>query len=174
MDPAEHAYKFCPRCAATMTWAADAGRQRPRCPACGYIQYLNPAPAAGVVLLREDRICLVKRKYPPRQGKWSLPAGFVEFDEDIEATAVREVKEETNLDVRLDGLFAVHTGILPPNFPVLLVIYRAVEVGGEPRAGDDAAQVGFFPLDDLPGEIAFAVHVKVLAAVRAEQGEKEQ
>jgi ADP-ribose pyrophosphatase YjhB (NUDIX family) len=145
---------------------SDNGRPRPSCPACGYIQYLNPAPAAAVIVRRDERICLVQRKFPPREGLWTLPAGFMEYDEEIETTAVREAKEETGLDVRLTGLFAVHTGILPPDRPVLLVVYRAEEVGGELCAGDDAAAVGFFLLDDLPGEIAFAAHRRVLAALR--------
>jgi ADP-ribose pyrophosphatase YjhB (NUDIX family) len=146
------------------------GKARPCCADCGYIQYLNPAPAAAVVIRRQGRICLVKRKYAPRSGMWTMPAGFMEYDEQIEETAVREVKEETGLDVRLTGLFAVHTGILPPDRPILLVVFLGEEVGGQLQAGDDAAEVGFFPLDDLPGEIAFATHRRVLADLKADSG----
>jgi 8-oxo-dGTP diphosphatase len=87
---------------------------------------------------------------------------------------VREVREETGLEVELDGLFAAHTGVLPPDRPVLLVVYRAHETGGVLQAGDDAAAGGFFALDDLPGEIAFAAHRKVLAALRAERERGER
>ena len=149
----------------------DNGLTRPRCPQCGYIQYLNPAPAAAVILFRQGRLCLVKRKYPPKAGQWTMPAGFMEFGEDIETTAVREAKEETGLDIRLTGLHTVQTGILPPNRPILLVVFRAEEVGGTIRAGDDAAAVGFYDLHDLPGEIAFATHRQVIAGLRAERGE---
>jgi len=169
----DHAHKFCPHCTTPMQLFTDNGMPRPHCPACGYIQYLNPAPAAAVILLRENRICLVKRKYPPKTGQWTIPAGFMEFDEDIETTAVREVKEETGLDVRLTGLFAVHTGILPPNHPILLVVFRGEEIGGEIQANDDADEVGFYDLDDLPGVIAFATHRKVIAAIRQEWEEYE-
>jgi 8-oxo-dGTP diphosphatase len=100
---------------------------------------------------------------------WTMPAGFMEFDEAIQTTAVRETREETGLDVKLQGLFAVHTGILPPNRPILLVVFRAKEVGGMLQAGDDAAEVGFFDLDDLPGKIAFATHRQVIADLRAER-----
>jgi ADP-ribose pyrophosphatase YjhB (NUDIX family) len=97
-----------------------------------------------------------------------LPTGFIEWDEDIEETAVREAREETGLEVRLTGVFAVHNGILPPDQPVVVIFYAAEELGGELRAGDDAARVGFFDLDDLPGPIAFAAHRKVLRALGAD------
>lgn len=168
-DPLRHAHKFCPRCGAVMASRHDNGLVRPTCPACGYIQYLNPAPAAAAILMRAGRLCLVRRKFPPKEGQWTLPAGFQEYDEEIGACAVREVREETGLAIELDGLFAVHTGVLPPDRPVLLVVYRAREIGGVLQAGDDAAAVGFYDLDELPGAIAFSSHRKVLAALRAER-----
>lgn len=169
LDPLRHAHKFCPRCGAPMTVRDDNGHRRPVCSACDYIQYLNPSPAAAVIVFRGDKLCLVKRKYRPREGLWSLPAGFQEYDEPIEETAVREAREETGLEIRLDGLFDVQNGVLPPDRPVLLVVYRATETGGKLCAGDDAAEVGFFALDEPPGEIAFAAHRRVLAALRAER-----
>jgi 8-oxo-dGTP diphosphatase len=161
------AYPFCPRCRAPMSFRFEGGRTRPACPECGFVQYLNPAPGAGVILWREQRVCLVQRKFPPKVGQWTLPTGFMEWDEDIDETAVREAKEETGLDVRLTGVFAVHNGILPPDQPVVVVFYDAVETGGVLHAGDDAAAADFFPLDRLPGPIAFAAHRKVLRALGA-------
>ncbi len=128
---------------------------------------MNPAPGAGVILWREGRICLVQRKFAPKEGQWTLPTGFMEWDEDIETTAVREAKEETGLDIELRGLFAVHNGLLPPDTPVVVIFYDAEVTGGALTAGDDAAAVGFFALDDLPGPIAFAAHRKVLRALGA-------
>lgn len=153
-----------------MTTRPDNGLMRPACGECAYVQYLNPAPAAAAIILREGRLCLVRRKYPPKEGLWTLPAGFQEYDEEIEACVVREVREETGLEVEITGLFAAHTGVLPPDRPVLLVVYRVRETGGSLQAGDDAAAVGFYGLDDLPGEIAFAAHRRVIAALRAERG----
>lgn len=129
---------------------------------------MNPAPGAGVILWRDGKVCLVQRRFAPKAGEWTLPTGFMEWDEGIEATAVRETKEETGLEIVLRGLFAVHHGLLPPETPVLVVFYDAEEVGGTLAAGDDAAAVGFFALDDLPGPIAFAAHRKVLRALGAD------
>ena len=168
LDQLHGSYPFCPYCRAEMSFRFEGGRTRPFCGGCGFVQYLNPAPGAGVILRRGDQICLVERKFPPKQGQWTLPTGFMEWDEDIEETAIREASEETGLEVRLTSLFAVHNGILPPDQPVVVVFYTGEETGGELRAGDDAARVGFFALNDLPGPIAFAAHRKVLRALGAE------
>lgn len=160
-------YRHCPRCRVDLVMVNSGGRLRPTCSECGFIQYMNPAPGAGVILWRERKICLVQRKFAPKLGEWTLPTGFMEWDEDIETTAIREAKEETGLDVELRGVFAVHNGLLPPDTPVVVIFYDAVETGGELVAGDDAAAVGFFALDQLPGPIAFAAHRKVLRALGA-------
>jgi 8-oxo-dGTP diphosphatase len=163
-----HAFKYCPHCRVALTLRHEGGVDRPVCPDCGFVQYLNPAPGAGVILLRDRHVCLVKRKFEPKKGQWSLPTGFMEWDEDVRLTARREALEETGLEVELTSLFAVESGILPPDIPVLVVFYRAIECGGILEAGDDAAEVGFFDLDDLPDPIAFGAHRKVLARLAHE------
>jgi len=165
-----HVFKHCPHCRADMILRMEGGIDRPVCPDCGFVQYLNPAPGAGVIVVRGRKVCLVKRKFPPRQGRWSFPTGFMEWDEDVQLTARREALEETGLEVRLTELFAVESGILPPDIPVLVVFYRAEETGGELQAGDDAAEVGFFECGDLPGPIAFGAHRRVLARLEKEWG----
>jgi ADP-ribose pyrophosphatase YjhB (NUDIX family) len=146
----------------------EGGIERPVCPECGFVQYLNPAPGAGVVVLRGREVCLVKRRFAPKQGEWSLPTGFMEWDEDVQLTARREALEETGLEVRLTELYAVESGILPPDIPVLVVFYRAEETGGVLQAGDDAAEVGFFEVGHWPGPVAFAAHRRVLARLTKE------
>jgi len=163
-----HVFTHCPHCRETLVQQLEGGIQRPVCPECGYVQYLNPAPGAAVIVLRDRRVCLVRRRYEPRRGLWTLPTGFMEWDEDIATTARREALEETGLEVRITGLYAVETGILPPDQPVVVVFYRAVETGGRLEAGDDAQEVGFFALDALPGRIAFAAHRRVLARLKQE------
>jgi 8-oxo-dGTP diphosphatase len=164
-----HTHRWCPQCRTEMTRRTEGGTERPVCPACGLVQYLNPAPAAGIVLTREDRVCLVRRRFEPKQGLWSLPTGFMEWGEAPTETACREALEETGLEVALTSLYAVESGVLPPDTPVVVILYRAEETGGTLVAGDDAAEVGFFGLDDLPGPIAFAAHRRVLAQLRREQ-----
>ncbi|MCP4571893.1 MAG: NUDIX hydrolase [bacterium] len=172
MKGGRHVFRWCPHCRTEMARRTEGGELRPVCPSCGFVQYLNPAPGAGVILLREDRVCLVRRKFEPRAGQWSLPTGFMEWDETSGETAVREAREETGLEVELTGLHAVESGILPPDIPVLVVFYRARETGGLLVAGDDAADVGFYRPDEPPGPVAFAAHRLVLARLAEELNRK--
>ena len=138
-------------------------RVRAVCDRCGFVAYRNPAPAAGVVLVEAGSVLLVQRKFEPRRGMWTLPAGFVEYDEHVEECAVRETREETGLEVALDGLFGAYMAMDDPRVRVVLLLYRARRTGGELRAGDDAEDARFFPLAATPADIAFKAHRQALA-----------
>jgi|SRR6516162_8972186 8-oxo-dGTP diphosphatase len=154
---------FCPRCATAMVSADDHGTVRPTCPKCGYIWYRNPVPAAGVVLVEKGRVLLVKRRWDPRAGSWCLPAGFMEAGETPEQTAVRELEEETGVIAQLTGLFGVYAGFDDPRVRAVLILYAGVSTGGTLRAGDDAIDLAWYPLDALPDDLAFASHRQALA-----------
>ncbi len=155
--------KYCPKCATELVWRRDGERQRPTCPACGFVFYFNPVVGAGVLVEVERRVVLVRRGVEPKRGLWCLPAGYVEADERAEEAAVREVREETGLEVELDGMLGVYTfGHEPPTG--VLILYAAHTVGGELRAGDDAQEVRAFAPEDLPADdqIAFRTHLQAL------------
>ena len=140
---------------------------RPTCPACGYIWYRNPVPAAGVLVVEAGQVLLVRRKYDPRAGQWCIPAGFMEAGETPEQSAVRELREETGLIARLTGLFGVYAGFDDPRVRAVLILYTAERDGGTLVPGDDATEAGWFPLGALPPDIAFAAHRQALAELRA-------
>ncbi len=146
-----------------MGMAAEHGVMRPTCPSCAYIWYRNPVPAAGVILVRDGCVLLVKRKFEPRAGWWCLPAGFMEAGETPELSAVRELQEETGVIAQLTGLFGVYAGFDDPRVRAVLILYTGEATGGEERAGDDAIELAWFPLDALPDELAFASHRQALA-----------
>jgi len=144
----------------------EEGRRRMKCPACGYIQYRNPSSAVGVIVVRDSEVLLVKRRYEPYRGKWVIPSGFIEYDEDIREAAVREVAEETGLEVELTGIHTAESCFDDPRGNTILVLYRGRITGGGLDAGDDAEEAAFFPLDRLP-EIAFEAHRRVLGDLAA-------
>jgi 8-oxo-dGTP diphosphatase len=157
-----HRFVFCPRCATRLVRRDDHGSLRPTCPACGFIHYRNPVPAAGVVLVREASVLLVRRAFEPRAGAWCLPAGFMEYGESPEHCAVRELREETGIIARLVGLHGVYAGFDDPRVRAVLVLYVAERRGGRLKPGDDATDARFFPLTRLPKRIAFASHRRAL------------
>ena len=72
----------------------------------------NPIIASSAVVKHGSEILLIKRKYPPGIGKWALPGGIVEYGETVEQAAIREVKEETNIDIKIEKLLNVYSLIL--------------------------------------------------------------
>jgi ADP-ribose pyrophosphatase YjhB (NUDIX family) len=158
---------YCPACATAMAMAPEHGVMRPTCPGCGYIWYRNPVPAAGVIMVQDGAVLLVRRRFEPRAGWWCIPAGFMEAGETPEQSAAREMQEETGVIVQLTGLFGVYAGFDDPRVRAVLILYTGVATGGEPRAGDDAIELGWFPLDALPHDLAFASHRQALDELRA-------
>jgi len=157
-------FKFCPKCGNNLVKKFINQEQTERlvCKNCNFIFYINPIPAVAVILMKNQQIVLVRRKYQPRKGKWSLPAGFMEYGETTEQTAIREAKEETNLKIRVKELFGVFPGFDDPRIHVVVIVYWGEIVNGQLKPGDDAAEVRFFPLTKLPEDIAFTAHRKIL------------
>ena len=154
--------RFCPRCGARMVLRDDHGRRRPTCPACGFIHYRNPVPAAGVILPGRGGVLLVRRRFEPAAGAWCLPAGFMEHGESPERCAVRELEEEAGLRARLTGLFGVYAGFDDPRVRAVLILYTAERTGGRLRPGDDAIEARYFPPARPPRRIAFAAHRRAI------------
>jgi ADP-ribose pyrophosphatase YjhB (NUDIX family) len=127
-----------------------------QCPKCQYeIEiYRNPIPTVDIIIEIESKgIILIKRKNPPYG--WAIPGGFVDYGESLEEAALREAKEETNLDV--EQLKQFHTYSDPqrdPRHHSISTVYVA-KGRGKPRAKDDAIEIGIFTESSLPREIAF-------------------
>jgi len=131
-------------------------RKTIQCPSCNYeIElYQNPLPTVDIIIEIESKgIVLIKRKNPPYG--WALPGGFVDYGESLEEAAIREAKEETDLDVKLNK--QLHTYSDPKRDPrnhSISTVYIA-KAKGRPQAKDDAIEIGIFNESNLPEEIAF-------------------
>ena len=130
----------------------------------------RPSITVDVALVTREaipRILLIRRRGAPFAGSWALPGGFVNADEPLSVAAARELKEETGLD--MSDLEQLHTFGDPGRDPrgwTVSVAYLARVWPGEfkPMAGDDAAEVAWYPLD-TPPPLAFD-HAEILARVR--------
>lgn len=139
--------KFCPHCATLLNPRVLHGRERPVCPACGFVHYAGPKVAVGVILEREGRLFLGRRAIDPGRGRWSFPSGYVDLGESTAEAAVREVKEETGFDASITGLVGVYS---TADRPVVFVVYGGEIVGGGPTPCDEVAETGLFHPAQLP------------------------
>jgi 8-oxo-dGTP diphosphatase len=113
----------------------------------------NPFLTVDAIIEINGGVILIRRKNPP--PGWAIPGGFVDYGETLEDAVVREMKEETSLDVKLIRQF--HTYSDPdrdPRHHTVSTIFIAT-ASGTPRAEDDAADIGIFTRNNLPEDIAF-------------------
>lgn len=151
---------YCQRCGHNTEEREIDGRMRPVCNACGAVTWLDPKLAVAVVIEREGRILMGLRAKGAREaGKWSIPAGFVDRGEVVEAAAVREIAEEVGLEVTLGPVLAA---ISHPGEPVVLLVYPAISVDGDPTPDDDIIETGWFTPEALP-ELAFPHDTEILS-----------
>jgi 8-oxo-dGTP diphosphatase len=155
-------YRFCPSCGGVVDIKEHEGRKRPVCNECGLPIYVNPIPATCQIVLDGGRVLLTKRSVEPRAGWWCLPGGFIEWGESPEDGAKRELAEETGIVADSLHLTGVYDSITGETRHVLLVAYRVDSWHGDAVAGDDAEEVAWVPVKDIP-ELAFDVHTMALA-----------
>ena len=120
--------------------------------------WLNPALAVDAAVKRGDSILLIQRKYPPMQGYWGLPGGFVERDEDPLIAVLRELEEETGMiGENPELLMVMGNPTRDPRKHIVSIVYEVEVKNGEPQAGDDAADARFWPLEEvLSGQVELA------------------
>ncbi|MFP4459645.1 MAG: NUDIX hydrolase [Candidatus Zixiibacteriota bacterium] len=148
---------FCRFCGGLLVDRFIEGKDRLICDQCKMITYINPVPASAVVVLKDNKVLLVKRGAEPKKGMWCLPGGFMEVDESPEDCAIRELKEETALDANTYELLGLYSQKDGRYMNVLLMGYFIDEYEGSPIAADDAIDIGWFSYDELP-RLAFKGH----------------
>ena len=135
----------------------------------------RPIVAVGAVIFDGDRVLLVRRGQQPLQGEWSLPGGMVEIGETLVDALVREVREETSLDVVVGPVVEVLDSIQRDaggraEYHYVIVDYACRVRGGTPTAatrGTDAADVRWVPLDELEHYRVSSTAIAVIRKARA-------
>lgn len=122
-------------------------RQRQVCTNCGFVAYENPKVVVGVVITYGEKILLCRRAINPRQGFWTLPAGFMELHESAEEGATREAWEEACAKIKIETLLAAYT---IPRLSQVQLIYRAQLIDATISAGVESLEVGLFDYADIP------------------------
>ncbi len=148
-------FSFCPRCGGALELRTlKAGEpQRLVCQACGFIFFQDPKVATGAIFSLNGGIILVQRAIEPRSGKWVFPGGYVDRGETLEAAALREVKEESGLEVRLTRLLGAYSSA---GNAVIVIVYAGEVTGGTLRTDDENQDIRPFPPAEIPwDELAF-------------------
>jgi len=115
----------------------------------------NPLVGVGAVIVEENRVLLIRRGQPPLLGEWSLPGGLLECGETLREAVVREAREETGLLVETDEMLGVYERVIRDDakrvrYHYVLIDFLCRPVGGDLKAGSDAADVRWFTRNELP------------------------
>jgi len=157
-------WTHCPRCTADL----EIAEARATCPVCGLVVYANPAPTVSALLFDEDgRVMLARRAADPGSGLWDLLGGFMHEGELPLETLVRELREETNLEIEPLEFFGAWPDRYGEGGVWTLNLYWTARIRrGEPKPADDVAEVAWFAAGELPPweEFAFENTVAVLKA----------
>ena len=149
--------KFCSQCGATVEHKVPDGDTLPRyvCDACDTIHYQNPKVVTGCIPEWEDKILLCRRAIEPRQGLWTLPAGFMENAETSSEGAARETLEEACAQVEIGDLYALFN---IPHISQVYLIFRARLLDLDYAPGLESLEVNLFAEHEIPwDDIAFTV-----------------
>jgi ADP-ribose pyrophosphatase YjhB (NUDIX family) len=157
----EEDIKYCPRCRGTLENKSHMGKSRRTCVDCRWIFFPDPKVAVSILVENAGSVLLVRRRYPPQKGLWTLPAGFVDAGEDPAEAAVRECFEETGLGVRVIQLLDVQSKQEHARGAHIIIFYHGEIIYGELKAGDDVDRAQFFPRNNLP-DLAFKSTLQIL------------
>lgn len=144
------AFRFCPNCGTELDPTAnDSGAH---CPNCDKTWYHNAAPTAGVVIVRDGKALITKRARDPEKGRYDIPGGFLDPDEDPISGLHREVDEELGMKVEIgydDLIQAVPHRYGDDGDWTLAIGFIARRSSGEPVAADDVAEIRWVTIEEL-------------------------
>jgi len=152
---------YCSYCGKIISIKPEGEAIRDFCEDCDVYFYDNPLPVVSTIVSKEKNILLVERKNEPHKGKWCLPSGFAESGESIEAAALRELHEETGIRGKIIDFISVDSASSDFYGDLLFITFEAEWIDGKPIAGDDASDVQFFPIDNMP-QLAFSSNAKAV------------
>src|SRR5918996_4650791 len=132
-------YRFCPRCGGDLEKRVVKTTEPKRlvCLNCSFILYQDPKVVAATIFTVDGGIVLLKRGVEPALGKWVFPGGYMDRGETVQDAAVRETKEESQVEVKLGPLLNVFSYRRSPS---VIVVYTAQVVTGKLAAGDECVE----------------------------------
>lgn len=147
-----HQFKYCPKCGSNHF--IEHNFKAKRCEGCGFVYYFNACSSTMALIINDrNELLVATRAKEPAKGTYDLPGGFVDMYETGEEAVIREVKEETNLDVKEARYLYSTTNIYNySDFDVHtldLVYLCKVEDTTNLKAADDVSELNFIKIEDL-------------------------
>ncbi len=140
--------KFCLVCGAALKSRDVDGAVRLACTACSYVHWGNYSVGVGALVMKDGKLLLVRRAQEPGKGKWTNPGGYIEQEELIEDTIVREVMEEAGVNARVQSIVAVRD--LPRSIHNIYLAFSMEYISGDPLPdGVEVDDAGFFSLEEM-------------------------
>jgi 8-oxo-dGTP diphosphatase len=126
-------------------------------------KYVNPTPTVDVILQRDSKVLMVRRRKDPFKDRLALPGGFVNEGETVEEAMKREAIEETSLEVEPVDILGVYSDPKrDPRKHILSVVFIGIVVGGSEKAGDDAASIEWVKISDIQQQQIAFDHAQIL------------
>ena len=148
--------KFCYACGGKLISKPIHGIERLVCSKCETITFLNSKPCVGALILDKDRILLTLRKSEPFKNHWDIPGGFLEYGEHPEQGLMRELREELGLEIKIETLFGIFMDKYgTQGVSTINIFYRCRALNEPQRISDEISDYKWFPLYDMPPNIAF-------------------
>lgn len=148
LDENNMRYKFCPYCGGKLSIKETNSLSQLKCVDCSKIFYQNPAVGVAAILIKNKKVLLGRRNISYSK-MWCIPCGYVEYYEDVREAAVREFKEETNLDIKLGQIFNIHSNFHNPAQHTVGTWFLVEEFSGDMIPGDDIDELDFFSTEDI-------------------------
>ncbi|OPH59715.1 NUDIX hydrolase [Paenibacillus ferrarius] len=140
--------KFCMTCGAAMESRDVDGTVRRACTVCSFVHWGNYSIGVGALVMKDEKILLVRRAQEPGKGRWTNPGGYIEQHELIQETIVREVMEECGVRAEVTRLVAVRD--LPRSIHNVYIAFELDYISGEPTPdGVEVDAAGFFSLQEM-------------------------
>ena len=126
-------------------------------------KYANPTPTVDVILQRDSKVLMVRRRKDPFKDRLAFPGGFVNEGETVEEAMKREAIEETSLEVEPVDILGVYSDPKrDPRKHILSVVFIGIIVGGSEKAGDDAASIEWVKISDIQQQQIAFDHAQIL------------
>ena len=170
-------FVYCPYCATPLEVQDIYRQQRPVCPKCRFIHYIDPKVAVIGLVTNAEQVLLIRRAVDPGKGKWALPGGYMDAGEMPETALQRELREEVGLEVTIGALLTIFPMIVDSaRSQGIVLAYHVLPTIRDPGdpitlvCDDDVCEAAWFAATDIPADLAFE-STRTLLAQWGEQKE---